>query len=104
MSNYRNPSYPYVPPKLEAKLSPEDEARFVLNGVTYFAGDLRRTWNEVKNPGDWKAEVSALVPLHRADAVEAAIVYFTATEVKRTEVIDGKILLESVGYRRGPAA
>lgn len=66
--------------------------------------DLRRTFNEICDPYDWKAPIIKEIAFKQVKIAAAAIIYFTATEPKVSYNIEtGTFIISSIGYRLGPA-
>jgi hypothetical protein len=64
---------------------------------------IKEAFEKVQNPEDWRAPIDAEVSADEEELVIEAIGYYTATQVKSTELANGNIRVESVGYRMGPA-
>lgn len=58
---------------------------------------------KVRTEGDWRAPIDAIIDEADRAVVEAAVVYFTATEAMFTSAGEGKLHVMAVGYRMGPA-
>jgi len=75
--------------------------------------ELSAAFDRVKDPADWRAPISAVVPGQVIDVTEAAIEFFTAIRPEvRLNVVDDKVtglpggegfVVSCVGYRNGPA-
>lgn len=69
----------------------------------YTAEQLREAFDKVSDPNDWKAPLCGWVHLDMLGATIAAIEFYTATPTKYIGRDGDYILIESVGYRLGPA-
>lgn len=80
----------------------------VLAGATVEGELMRRAFDLVANPKDWKAPVDkVLYPAvldYEIAVIAFAVKYMTATEATVTELPDGKVRITAPGYRNGPAA
>ena len=78
----------------------EDPEVPVFDG--YRLDELQRAFDAVADPTDWRNPIAARVSLARRDVTLAAIEFYTAT--KATVAFRGRdCLVQSVGYRMGPA-
>lgn len=84
---------------LTSQQFPTNERR--LNGFT--EPELRIAFSSIQNPEDWKAPIKAYVNLSNLPVVIESIVFFTATEPVITRTAPSVYLVESIGYRKGPA-
>ena len=74
--------------------------------VTGFTQDqLARAFDRVRNPRDWKGPIRAVIPAADRQAVQKAVIWFTAT-VPKFSSVPGKadwLAVTAPGYRLGPA-
>lgn len=71
----------------------------------YRREQLAAAFERVRNPGDWKAPIRAVIPASERSVVEKAVLWFTAT-VPLFAAAAGStehLLVRSPGYRLGPA-
>jgi len=69
-------------------------------------GDLRRVFDRVADPEDWRGPIRCWIPHDLFKAAAAAVEFFTCTELKVVagpQALTGCILVEADGYRNGPA-
>jgi hypothetical protein len=86
----------------EKRLQEESDRTHRYEGYTI--ADLRMVWNKIKNPQDWKAPICVSMNGEMVCAAVAAIKYFTATiPTVKLDTRTMKYLVESEGYRNGPA-
>lgn len=73
------------------------------NGYTY--EQLRDAFDKTQNPNDWKAPIYATIPAGKLAVTITAITYFTLTSVtvKPDPGSQKFFVVESIGYRAGPA-
>jgi hypothetical protein len=75
--------------------------------TTYSQSQLEIGFKMVQNPLDWKAPICAAVKGEWVSLVVEAVKHFTATiptvTMRQTPAYGITYLIESVGYRRGPA-
>ena len=70
---------------------------------------LRKAFDQVCDPNDWRGPIDALVPLTSSDIYVQAVEFMTATKptlkLSGHYGSDGHLMLrlQSVGYRAGPA-
>ncbi|MGH9316895.1 MAG: hypothetical protein ACRD1P_07300 [Thermoanaerobaculia bacterium] len=64
---------------------------------------LDEAFNKVRTDGDWRAPIDAIIDEADRGAVDAAVIYFTATEATFTSAGDGRLRVIAAGYRMGPA-
>lgn len=70
----------------------------------YAIDDLRKLFDEIADPKDWKAPISIWVKGEGVKAAVATIEFFTATNPSVQLDTDKMLyLVESIGYRMGPA-
>lgn len=89
--------------EIEAEIR-EAEKHREYQGFTI--ADLRKTFEALQNPDDWRSPIDAWIPRQLYEIARVAVDYFTATSldvVGGPQPISGKILVHSDGYRMGPA-
>jgi hypothetical protein len=66
---------------------------------------LKDAFDKVCDPKDWKAPIYKRIMRRDLDVTLAAIAFFTATSAEVVMDIPGRpdVLIESEGYRNGPA-
>lgn len=64
---------------------------------------LEAAFNAVQNKVDWKSPISAIITEAKVDVTIEAIEFFTGTKSTLTKLGDGLVLIQSIGYRAGPA-
>jgi len=74
------------------------------NPADYSQEELQEAFDIVKDPEDWK---NPIVWVGKMDddtlaCVRAAIIHFTATEARVSDMGDGNLQIEAEGYRMGP--
>ena len=72
----------------------------------YTVADLRKTFNALTDPKDWKGPICAWIPASLFGEASAAVEFFAAASLKITggpQLLTGRILVESDGYQMGPA-
>jgi len=70
----------------------------------FMFAQLDGAFNVIKNKEDWRAPIDVVVHKYAVDIVCASIEYFTATEPKKTLMLEsGNYRITSEGYRMGPA-
>ncbi|MGA2260812.1 MAG: hypothetical protein ABSH28_05180 [Acidobacteriota bacterium] len=78
----------------------EEKARF----KGFRVSDLRILFEKISDPADWRSPIAVTVSGESVLAVCAAIEYFTATTPKvGLDTVTMRYLIESIGYRMGPA-
>ena len=85
----------------EALTDLENDPKPVFEGFNY--RQLSDAFEAVRAFGDWKARILAYVSAKNLAVIEAAIVFFTATEPTVTPVPGNWYRIEAAGYRMGPA-
>ena len=79
----------------------------IKNTKKHSPDTLRAAFNKCANPSDWKAPIdyitSRIFGCYPVDIYVEAIEYFTATDAKITELGNGSVRIQSIGYRAGPA-
>jgi hypothetical protein len=60
-------------------------------------------FEKVQNPVHWKNPIRAFIAPNLKSIVMEAIIFYTATVPTFTPQADGTLLVEAIGYRRGPA-
>jgi hypothetical protein len=65
--------------------------------------DLEKAFDLVKDPKDWRNPIQACIEIDQKEAVEAAIIHFTATTPTFTRVNSSHLIVKADGYRNGPA-
>ena len=69
----------------------------------YTRGQLNDMFDRLHDPGDWKAPIEAWVREVDLDLAQAAVEFYTATEVA-VVAWDGRYCkIKAAGYRAGPA-
>lgn len=80
----------------------EQEATQRYKGYT--VADLRVVFDQVCDPQDWKGPIAVSMPGEAVLQTVAAIEFFTATTARVTlNTATMRYLVESEGYRQGPA-
>jgi len=70
----------------------------------YTKAELRLAFDAVKDPQDWKAPITVVMPGEVVMPVVAAIKFYTATvPTVSLDVTTMRYLVESEGYHAGPA-
>jgi len=72
----------------------------------YKVSDIRKTFNALCDPNDWRRPIDAWIPHQLFGIAAAAVEFFTCTELKVVggpQPLTGKILVHADGYRMGPA-
>lgn len=72
----------------------------------YDIEDLEEAFSAVADPDDWKAPIESKISIHDLPVTVAAIKFYTATVPTYrfdSEGNSGKWIIESIGYRMGPA-
>jgi hypothetical protein len=65
---------------------------------------MQDAFNLVCNPADWRAPIyDAVIDAADEDRVREAVIYFTATVPTFSPMKGGKLRVNAVGYRNGPA-
>ena len=64
---------------------------------------LSTAFEAIRDPRDWRAPINCIVPRGKVKVCEAAIEFFTATEVLVQEHGHHDFRIRSIGYRNGPA-
>lgn len=65
---------------------------------------LAQAFDKVHNPTDWKAPIFAKVKAEELSVTIAAIEYYTSTTVRTHKDPFSELwIVDSIGYRRGPA-
>jgi len=64
--------------------------------------ELRKAFEQVEDPEDWRGPISSLVEVADLDLVMTAISYFTGTEAVVEGFSDELRRVTSEGYRLGP--
>ena len=64
---------------------------------------LLAAFEAVEDSSDWRAPIKAQVPVETLDVTLAAIKFFTATQPSAGFPVAGLVLVQSEGYRNGPA-
>lgn len=86
-----------IPAEIQAM---EAETEFAGFKVSY----LRKVFDKMADPDDWKAPIAASMPEKLVNAATAAVDYFTAAGAHVDFDPDtGRYIVTSVGYREGPA-
>ena len=68
--------------------------------------DLKKVFDKICNPDDWKDEINALIPAELYEIAAEAVEFYTTTSLKvigGPELLTGRILVHAIGYRMGPA-
>ncbi len=89
--------------QIEAEIRRQEE---VQEYKGYKVADMRRTFEKLCDPQDWKAPIHALIPHQLFGLAAVAVEFFTCTELKVVggpEPLTGRILVHADGYRMGPA-
>jgi hypothetical protein len=80
----------------------QQQVEVVYKGYTL--GTLRAAFEAVSDPADWKGPIAATMPGEAVMVAVAAIEFYTATvPTVSLDVRTMTYLVESVGYRMGPA-
>ncbi len=72
----------------------------------YKVAEIRRAFEALCDPQDWKAPICAWIPHQLFGLAAVAVEFFTCTELKVVggpEPLTGRILVQADGYRMGPA-
>lgn len=88
--------------EIEAQIR-ESERHRTYRG--YVIADIRKTFDALQNPGDWKDEINAWIPHQLFGLAAVAVEFFTCTELKIVagpQPLTGKIRVHADGYRMGP--
>ena len=89
-----------IPDLLAAEQRAEETTLY--QGFTIAA--LRRTFDAICDPDDWRAPIAVWVQGEAVQQVVAAIAFFTATTAQVTcDTQTMRYGITSVGYRHGPA-
>jgi hypothetical protein len=75
----------------------------VINGHKVTVGALRKAFDLVCDPKDWKEPIHAVIPRKRWEITREAIIFFTATEPWIVSDLGNLLVIHAIGYRRGPA-
>ena len=65
--------------------------------------EMKRAFDLVKNPIDWKAPIHAVIEEDERYTVSSAIIFYTATVPVFEDIGEGKLQVIADGYRNGPA-
>jgi hypothetical protein len=70
----------------------------------YRIADLRRVFDRLCDPGDWKAPILAKIPHETFSIAKAAVAFFTGSELKVEALLTGcadggKLRVSADGYR-----
>ena len=90
---------------LVSKCESRAESKFWSNADLlggYKVEALEQAFFTVANPGDWRAEINAVVGADKLAITVQAIEFYTATET-RVLPRNGGFQVYSIGYRAGPA-
>lgn len=70
----------------------------------YTVAELRKAFEAVQDPDDWRAEIDAWIDHEDYNVTNAAITFFTGAEIDAvTQVTPIKGMgIHAVGYRNGP--
>jgi len=72
----------------------------------YKVADIRRVFDAISDPEDWRAPISRWIPCDMVGIARVAVEFFTCTELKVVagpQVLTGYVLVQADGYRMGPA-
>jgi len=72
----------------------------------YKVADIRRVFDSLADPEDWRAPISRWIPHDIVGIAQVAVEYFTCTELKVVagpQALTGYVLVQADGYRNGPA-
>lgn len=64
---------------------------------------LKRAFDAVADPADWRNPIDAMIPAGHRDVTAAAIDFYTATPASFADVDGDFFNVTAVGYRNGPA-
>ena len=65
--------------------------------------NLKKAFNKVCNPDDWKAPINAVILKKDLELTREAIIHFTATVPRVNEINATHAQVIASGYRMGPA-
>ena len=75
-----------------------------LGGHTFKRSELETALNAVTDADDWKGPIDAVIDANDLLITQAAVVFFTATNLDvKGSPEPGKLRVTSIGYRAGPA-
>lgn len=86
-----------------------DDSYFEYRGKKFSVNEMSAAFDAVKNPNHWKDIIIAIIDEKDREVTAAAIVFYTATEMKirsRHEIEstgEVKLVIEADGYWKGPA-
>lgn len=87
----------------QRRLDAEMDAK-VVSQYGFTRGDLKKVFDMICNPTDWKVPIAISVGGEMVIPVVEAIKFFTATNAKVSLNVDTmRYLVTSEGYRNGPA-
>jgi len=72
----------------------------------YKVADIRRVFDAISDPEDWRAPISRWIPCDMVGIAQVAVEFFTCTELKVVagpQALTGYVLVRADGYRMGPA-
>ena len=72
----------------------------------YSVEDMRKVFEKIEDPTNWKNEINALIPHHLFGIAADAVEFYTATKLEVVggpEPLTGRILVHAPGYYNGPA-
>lgn len=100
---YYNGEMDAIIEKLNAMEKERMESPELVHGA-YTYGELKKAFDAVCDPTDWKAPIMAAMPGEAVNIVVAAIEFFTATNPKVGVAVGTmRYVVTSEGYRAGPA-
>jgi hypothetical protein len=77
-----------------------------VDGREVTHSELSKAFDAIRNKEDWKAPILAVIKEENFKLYAAAVEFFTATPLtirKSSNVAEGSLCVESIGYRAGPA-
>ena len=71
----------------------------------YTQSELRRAFDRVADPDDWRAPIAwqGKLTYEELETIDAAIAFYTACEARLERTHDGLWRITAAGYRMGPA-
>jgi hypothetical protein len=68
--------------------------------------EMEEAFDAIKDKDDWKAPISALIPMSEFELYADAVMFFTGTRIRvrgHNPEGQGVLFISSKGYRNGPA-
>ena len=100
-NNFVNPADIFL--RLRETETQVSEIERFYRAIPFSLAEIKKAFNKVQNPSDWKAPISATIKENEREVMAEAIKFYTATEAHFRPAGPGLLSVYAKGYRLGPA-